>query len=115
MSHPDVMVGASNHLKRCIGEKLGDLLDRPAWTNILLTVEEERRSIQLRDLSQERRALDIRLPRAVDLSVHLQVGRIVEGRECLQPLVAPLAVDAVPLAVVVNTSARDTDQAQHPL
>src|SRR4051812_14501340 len=109
------MVGARNHVEGRIGQKLGNLLHRPAWTNILVAIQKEPRPLHVCDLLQQRWALDIRLPGAVDLRIHLHVWRIVERRKYLQALVASLAVDAMPLPIIVHTPTRDTDEAQHAL
>jgi hypothetical protein len=67
-----------SQLEGCIGQKLGDLLHRPAWTNILVAVQKQRGPINVRDLVQQRRPLDVLLPGAIDLGIHFQVRRIVE-------------------------------------
>src|SRR6266540_6444428 len=104
-----MMIGAGDQMERSIRQQPGDLLDRPAWANVALAVHKERRSVEMRELSEQRWPLDVRLPRAVDLGIDLQIGRVVERREDLKPLVAPLAVDPVPLAIVMHAPARDTD------
>src|SRR5262249_46974150 len=73
------------------------------------------RAIEARDLFQQRRALDVLLPGATDFGIDLEIGQVVERGERLKALITPLAVDAMPLAIVIDPPAGDADEAMHAL
>ena len=65
------------------------------------SIYEKPRYRQRCEIAKQRWAFDIFLPGLADLLVHLHICWICQRWGWLKPLIAPLAVDSVPVAIVV--------------
>ena len=56
-----------------LGKKRRQLLSRPIWADVRASVDEHRRDVKIRDLTEQRGTLDVLSPAPVPLWVHIRV------------------------------------------